>query len=268
MMMMMRRVMCVLAVVLCCACGYTMTAAATVNAGQPKAVMANTGTDWDHFLDWTSHMYKECMKNSSLTFEGKNCTELGFINKTAHPSTEVKSPEGAGANLSPEVSANGSQEERIVVLFEPITKAIYDEFCRNNSATIINGKNCSEVLKSLQAKTELPPGSIAASPGDQGVSVSTTDNSTPADSNLTQQPPATAPSASQETNSITPTSTENTTTEAPTATPSPEPNSDINTNVASTVKNKGNADSSLNPVWMRTAAPLLIVAVLFSVTVY
>ncbi|ORC81284.1 uncharacterized protein TM35_001221000, partial [Trypanosoma theileri] len=40
MIMMMRRVMCVLAVVLCCACGYTMTAAA---AGQPKAVMANTG---------------------------------------------------------------------------------------------------------------------------------------------------------------------------------------------------------------------------------
>ncbi|ORC81586.1 uncharacterized protein TM35_001121030, partial [Trypanosoma theileri] len=40
--MMMRRVMCVLAVVLCCACGYTMTAAATtVNAGQPKAVMAH-----------------------------------------------------------------------------------------------------------------------------------------------------------------------------------------------------------------------------------
>ncbi|ORC84017.1 uncharacterized protein TM35_000511180 [Trypanosoma theileri] len=39
-MMMMNRVMCVLAVVLCCACGNTMTAAAAL---QPKAVMANTG---------------------------------------------------------------------------------------------------------------------------------------------------------------------------------------------------------------------------------
>ncbi|ORC89767.1 uncharacterized protein TM35_000113010 [Trypanosoma theileri] len=42
-MMMMRRVMCVLAVLLCCACGYTMAAAATT-AGQPKAVMAEIGT--------------------------------------------------------------------------------------------------------------------------------------------------------------------------------------------------------------------------------
>ncbi|ORC83390.1 uncharacterized protein TM35_000731140 [Trypanosoma theileri] len=41
MMMIMCRVMCVLAVVLCCACGYTMAdPATTVNAGQPKAVMA------------------------------------------------------------------------------------------------------------------------------------------------------------------------------------------------------------------------------------
>ncbi|ORC83963.1 uncharacterized protein TM35_000521070 [Trypanosoma theileri] len=40
MLMMMGRVMCVLAVVLCCTCGYTMAAAASGSAGQPKAEMA------------------------------------------------------------------------------------------------------------------------------------------------------------------------------------------------------------------------------------
>ncbi|ORC80670.1 uncharacterized protein TM35_001501000 [Trypanosoma theileri] len=46
MMMMMRRVMCVLAVVLCCACGYTMTAAATTanTNGHPKAAMSFLGS--------------------------------------------------------------------------------------------------------------------------------------------------------------------------------------------------------------------------------
>ncbi|ORC83654.1 uncharacterized protein TM35_000621280 [Trypanosoma theileri] len=77
------------------------------------------------------------------------------------------------------------------------------------------------------------------------------------------------PTTSQETNTTTPPSTENTTAEAPTTTSSPVANAVI-TNIASTVKNKGNADSSssISPVWMRTAAPLLIVAVLVSVTVY
>ncbi|ORC81286.1 uncharacterized protein TM35_001221020, partial [Trypanosoma theileri] len=36
MMMMIRRVMCVLAVVLCCACGYTMAAAAAVDNDSPS----------------------------------------------------------------------------------------------------------------------------------------------------------------------------------------------------------------------------------------
>ncbi|ORC83844.1 uncharacterized protein TM35_000551130 [Trypanosoma theileri] len=67
--------------------------------------------------------------------------------------------------------------------------------------------------------------------------------------------------------STAPPNTENTNTEAPntnTTTVSPAESS-----IASTVqKNKVNADSSISPVWMRTAAPLLIVTVLFSVTVY
>ncbi|ORC83739.1 uncharacterized protein TM35_000581020 [Trypanosoma theileri] len=94
------------------------------------------------------------------------------------------------------------------------------------------------------------------------------------DSNLTQQSTATdevtAAPNSQETNTTTPPITENTTTEAPTTTPSPvaAPNPEIS-NIDSTVqKNKPIVDSSVSPVWMRTAAPLLIVVVLFSATVY
>ncbi|ORC82505.1 uncharacterized protein TM35_000901030 [Trypanosoma theileri] len=92
------------------------------------------------------------------------------------------------------------------------------------------------------------------------------------DSNLTQQSTvtvnATAAPDSEETNSTTPQSPENTTTEAPPSTSSPLPNPEISSNIASTVHNKANVDSSVSPVWMRTAAPLLIVAVLVSATVY
>ncbi|ORC84084.1 uncharacterized protein TM35_000501380 [Trypanosoma theileri] len=116
------------------------------------------------------------------------------------------------------------------------------------------------------------PGSTAGSPVDQETSGNTADNSTPGTSNATQQSPeavvdATSPSESQETTSTTPASTENTNTDASATTPSPVPNAEIS-NIASTVKNKANVDSSISPVWMRTAAPLLIVAVLVSVTVY
>ncbi|ORC82651.1 uncharacterized protein TM35_000861040, partial [Trypanosoma theileri] len=63
---------------------------------------------------------------------------------------------------------------------------------------------------------------------------------------------------------------ENATTEAPTTTPSPVPvpNAEISSTIASNMQNKANVDSSVSPVWMRTAAPLLIVAVLVSITVY
>ncbi|ORC83760.1 uncharacterized protein TM35_000581230, partial [Trypanosoma theileri] len=95
------------------------------------------------------------------------------------------------------------------------------------------------------------------------------------DSNLNQQSTATddvtAAPNSHETNTTTPASPENNVTEAPTTTPSPVPvpNTEISSNIASTVqKNKANADSSVSPVWMRNAAPLLIVAMLFSVTMY
>ncbi|ORC84398.1 uncharacterized protein TM35_000451360 [Trypanosoma theileri] len=91
------------------------------------------------------------------------------------------------------------------------------------------------------------------------------------DSNLTTQSTATDDVAtvpnSPETNSTTLPSPESTVSEESTTTPSPVPNAEIST-IASTVQTKANVDSSVGPVWMRTAAPLLIMAVLFSVTVY
>ncbi|ORC84425.1 uncharacterized protein TM35_000451630 [Trypanosoma theileri] len=74
---------------------------------------------------------------------------------------------------------------------------------------------------------------------------------------------------SQETNSTTLASTTNTVSEATATTLSPIPVTDPQiSSIASTVKNKANVDSSVNPLWMRTAAPFLIVVVLFSATVY
>ncbi|ORC83848.1 uncharacterized protein TM35_000551170 [Trypanosoma theileri] len=80
--------------------------------------------------------------------------------------------------------------------------------------------------------------------------------------------PGTSPTAAaQENGNADSTATTNINSEAPTTTPSPLTDPPIS-KIAPTMKNKANADSSVSPVWMRTAAPLLIVAVLFSVTVY
>ncbi|ORC81923.1 uncharacterized protein TM35_001041070 [Trypanosoma theileri] len=107
----------------------------------------------------------------------------------------------------------------------------------------------------------------------QGSSNNKQDQSSPIDSTSTKQPsPAnrTATPDSQENNSTTSPISENTVTEAPPTTPSPAPlpNADTNNIVSTVQNNKANVDSSVSPVWMRTAAPLLIVAVLFSVTLY
>ncbi|ORC88750.1 uncharacterized protein TM35_000151810 [Trypanosoma theileri] len=124
----------------------------------------------------------------------------------------------------------------------------------------------------------------------------TSSTTPPRPENTVSEAPTTTPSPapvnvtaaeSQENNSTTQPSSENTTTEAPAATPSPVPNAEINNTlteaptttpspslvpnadintIASTVQKKANADSSVSPVWVRV--PLLIVALLFSVTVY
>ncbi|ORC84243.1 uncharacterized protein TM35_000471380, partial [Trypanosoma theileri] len=81
--------------------------------------------------------------------------------------------------------------------------------------------------------------------------------------------PGTSPTAAaQENGNADSTATiTNTNSEAPTTTPSPLTDPPIS-KIAPTMQMKGNVDSSVSPLWMRTAAPLLIVVVLFSVTLY
>ncbi|ORC84254.1 uncharacterized protein TM35_000471490 [Trypanosoma theileri] len=82
--------------------------------------------------------------------------------------------------------------------------------------------------------------------------------------------PATTESEDNDTSAAT-ANTKNTYTELPNTTvnsPLPSPEPQISSNVASSLQNKPNVDSSVSPLWMHTAAPLLIVAALFSVTVY
>ncbi|ORC83966.1 uncharacterized protein TM35_000521100, partial [Trypanosoma theileri] len=201
-MMMMHRVMCVLAVVLCYACGYTMTAAdTTVNAGQPKAV---TAVFDDIFASIPDDGVKEIVEdltrknppgkddntvstsetrpaqgeaarppeaagpaqetdtdatteqNQSQGSTAASPGEQGSSGNTAdstttNENTGVKQPSTEGT------TANNSNGEYLVVTFEPITQATYDKYCKDHPNAVINGKNCSELLKYLEAKAKLPP---------------------------------------------------------------------------------------------------------------
>ncbi|ORC76027.1 uncharacterized protein TM35_003191000, partial [Trypanosoma theileri] len=148
------------------------------------------------------------------------------------------------------------------------SSAVQSEVSTLPSSGTAGTHNDEQEVRQTQSQNN---GTDPATQGNEEAPINTSDNTTPADPNPNQQTPeaagATAASDSEETTSITLPITENTTTDAPTTTPSPVPKPDINT-IASTVKNKANVDSSVSPVWIRTAAPLLIVAVLFSATVY
>ncbi|ORC90032.1 uncharacterized protein TM35_000103000 [Trypanosoma theileri] len=285
-MMMMRRVMCVLAVVLCCPCGYTMTAAAaTTTAGQPKAVMANSVysisdtaqilfVNFDH--DKASYR-KDCANNSAALINGKKCSEV-------LKSLEAKPSPPPGNNVQPGSHNNPGQQTRedggdtTIEGQGDRNLGTQEGASKDASSPPESARNNRETVTDATTAQSQNQESSTASQVNQGTPSNTSDNNTtPGNSNSNQQPSsagasATAASESQENNSTTPSSHENTTTEAPTTTPSPAPvpvtDSQIS-NIASTVhKNKANVDSSVSPVWMRTAAPLLIVAVLFSVTVY
>ncbi|ORC84209.1 uncharacterized protein TM35_000471040 [Trypanosoma theileri] len=78
--------------------------------------------------------------------------------------------------------------------------------------------------------------------------------------------PETTTNTSESINTDTPNTTNNNE-ESPT-TPSPVANAEITTIASAVQTNKPIADSSISPVWMRTAVPLLIVAVVVFVTMY
>ncbi|ORC83674.1 uncharacterized protein TM35_000601050 [Trypanosoma theileri] len=224
MMMMMRRVMCVLAVVLCCACGYTMTAAAhttTVNAGQPKEkfhdVVGWGGIPYATKDEKKKMLQKLCETNKSAVFDNFTCKDLEKPPLASTPALSAQDRPSPG----PEDGNQGND---------------------SHEAEATNGNH----------------GEAASHAAHSSAGGTTTES---------QTQESTAATESEETTSTTLPSTANTVSDAPTTTPSTVPNAEI-TSIASNMQNKANVDSSVSPVWMRTAAPLLIMVVLFSVTVY
>ncbi|ORC81588.1 uncharacterized protein TM35_001121050 [Trypanosoma theileri] len=260
--MMMGRVMCVLAVVLCCACGYT------------SAV-----SDWEGFPYVSDEEKKQalwlvCKNNSKATIGKFNCTHAiqppGDTKPLPTSKATVGGPDpGSTERTNTVVDGKGHQQDggRLEVVKAPGSPLHEDASGDPVAADEATGRDAG----------------ITSSSGSAGTLSNTSDNCTPVNSTPNQQSPditnqsqgsntsapnSTSGADSQETNSTILASTTNTTTEAPTTTPSPVPNAEISSSIASSLQNKANGDSSVNPVWMRTAAPLLIVAVLVSVTVY
>ncbi|ORC81742.1 uncharacterized protein TM35_001081030 [Trypanosoma theileri] len=288
-MMMMHRVMCVLAVVLCCACvcivtGGVAAGVTDVPKAEPTLITSNEVLEVPIISEFPyitrdkrerAEKYVECKKENS-TLDEETCKKIGVV-RTAEPSPPA--PErtheasgqsvggsglGVGTDRRTEVSTEGIPEDASGI----------GEVQQRNPVLGNNSKNDVEGTQTVTSATtsqNQSQDSNASTQNDRGATSNTADNTTSGDNSSTQQSPAnvdaTAPSDSQETSTTTPPSTENTATEAPTTTPSPVPNAEINS-IASTVqKNKANADSSINPLWMHTPAPLMIVVVLFSFTV-
>ncbi|ORC83418.1 uncharacterized protein TM35_000721210 [Trypanosoma theileri] len=258
-MMMMHRVMCVLAVVLCCACGYTMTAAAD--------------SEWDDFPVITAadrenaENYRKCAKNYSVVIENKTCAQLGFAPK-AEKTPQTSIPNEDEAEARPTIGGSSGDTE------QQAAEGI-DRQGQQQGSNPTRTENDAGEREPEPTESSKRPQNVEVPQGDQGTPSSTSDNSTSADSNATQQSSpatvnATAALDSEETNSTTMPSPAGNVSEAPTTTPSPSPvpNAEINTIASAVQKNKGNVDSSISPVWIGTAAPLLIVVVFFSATVY
>ncbi|ORC90643.1 uncharacterized protein TM35_000084410 [Trypanosoma theileri] len=248
----------------------TIATTTTVNAGQPKAVMA----EWSDFLSATSSIYKECEKNPTSVVRDVNCSER-FVNLAA------KSVSGSSHEHKP--NAGSHTEEGSTVVGSRPGDALEEPSGSPEAETN------TQDARDKSTEQSQPQGSTPATENNKGASSSTADKSTPSDGNLNQQSPSTVDvtvtpdtqgtvtstpvttntdAETPNTPATTPPTTENTV-EAPTTTPSPAVVIDPKiSNIASTVQKKANVDSTVSPVWMRTAAPLLIVAVLFFFTVY
>ncbi|ORC88745.1 uncharacterized protein TM35_000151760 [Trypanosoma theileri] len=288
---MMRRVMCVLAVVLYCACSSTMAS----EVGTALGGLAPTFMDWGAPVTFASPSGRTEQStgtrrnNDDVTHShGSGVVNEGLADRRTEVNAEEMRPEGAprtqvpgkdGGLSKPQDSSDhshgseaGEVEHGASVVQGEVSSPVQSEVSTLPSTGTAGTHKKEQEVKQTQSQNN---GTDPATHGTEEAPSNTSDNTTPADPNPNQQSPeatgATAASNSQETTSTTPAITENTTTEAPTTTPSrvPVPNAEISNNIASTVqKNKPIVDSSISPVLMRTAAPLLIVAVLFSATVY
>ncbi|ORC83982.1 uncharacterized protein TM35_000521260 [Trypanosoma theileri] len=296
--MMMNRVMCLLAVVLCCACGSTLTI----------GVAADSYDEWKDFLKTTSYEDK-CKGKDNGSFNEISCENwnknknIDHINYSLPNSTnpemadvpeshqpvkelreehdETSAEEGSLHQSTSQTTSTGTVSrhqatESGPAVTHPIESASGEaQPGRNAERAPLASSTSAQPPSSPTVPEESSTISSSSPKENTGSSTSGTDaadNSAHGDGNLTTQSPAnvdvTTASDAEETNPTTPPIIENTTTEAPTTTTSsPVPNAEISS-IASAVQSKANVDSSISPVWMRTAAPLLIVAVLFSATVY
>ncbi|ORC83473.1 uncharacterized protein TM35_000681050 [Trypanosoma theileri] len=276
MMMKMRRVMCVLAVVLCCACGYTMTAAAVAEENKVHKGDFILG----EFPVITPDEQKKVLKYLNC-IEGKtgaekeNCAQSSDPEKDQPAKTQVpRVPESR-----PEASSHGTsshdsrpseeRREQTELHQESTTQDSTVQGQHTNQPPLSDpAQDGAAINDSLNTENQVTEGNTSSNDNATlGVSTDSPDSTNQSQASGTTATNSTSGADSQETNPTTQPSPDNTTTEAPTTTPSPVTGTEIS-NIASAVKNKANVDSSVSPVWMRTAAPLLIVAVLFSVTVY
>ncbi|ORC84539.1 uncharacterized protein TM35_000431070 [Trypanosoma theileri] len=288
-MMMMSRVICVLAVVLCCACSSTMAS----GVGTALGALAPTFMDWgapDKYkssLGRTGQPTGTRRNNDDPTHSHRSEVENEELAKRrSEESAEEMPPEGdpftQGSGKDGGISKHqdssdhsrgteaGEVERGPAAVQGEVSSAVQSGVSTLPSTGTAGTHDEEQEVKQTQSQNN---GTDPATHGTEEAPINTSENTTPADSNPIQPSPeaagATAASDSQETTSTIPPSPENTTTEAPTTTPSPVPVNDTQINtIASTVQKKANADSSINPVWIRTAASLLIVAVLVSATVY
>ncbi|ORC83140.1 uncharacterized protein TM35_000771020 [Trypanosoma theileri] len=272
----------------------TTTIATTTNTnGQPKAVMAHWsswgygGLTADEIEKLNKTYEKELeerekkkiqqqqvaeqqVQNQQETSEPQNVVvETEQAVQDAHVLGSTSEPTSGQQKLSPgapkeplpqDIAEPRSAEEVTPHTQTPVNPTTGEhptvEVDNNNQNAQIqsdNTKENSDVKEGIPANRS--PSEVSSTADTQG-----TVTSTPVTANTDAETPNTP--------ATTPPTTENTV-EAPTTTPSPAVVIDPKiSNIASTVQKKANVDSTVSPVWMRTAAPLLSVAVLFFFTVY
>ncbi|ORC80902.1 uncharacterized protein TM35_001381000, partial [Trypanosoma theileri] len=297
----------------------TTIASTTVNAGQPKAVMAffDPLGDFDFstifsetdpqssgstLLNYnTSHNPENEVKRTKLkapavasaseaagqfppavttvvrteeNTPGESPRGQDGVSESAHESNAIShASDGAAAsdiNL-PGVGTNSGHSPAAAVSPAPVPAE------RTEAASAGDNQAGSSGRSTTNADSKANQTTPAASTTENNNSVNRDSNSVNTLNNkesnatttttTTTLPPATAVSEGNVDASAA--TTTNINSEAPTTTPSPSPVPNAEINITSAMqKNRPIVDSSVSPVWMHTAAPLLIVAVLVSATVY
>ncbi|ORC81920.1 uncharacterized protein TM35_001041040 [Trypanosoma theileri] len=210
----------------------------------------------------------ECKKAPNNTVKGINCEEWDEFKPK--PPIQPNHTDNL-ANPTRESGVESTRVEPVRVSKPPASDSPRETSDREGSSTDVASSvnplqeagNAESTTGTGAIPTQSPPQDSAAAQQSNNEE-STTGNSTSGAATSVS-----GKTETEETTSTTPQSPEDTVSDAPTTTssPAPVPNAEISS-IASTVQNnKASGDSSISPVWMRTAAPLLIVAVLFSVTV-